>query len=96
MSWELHNGPIPDGLWVLHKCDNSRCVRPDHLYLGDHMQNMDDVSRRGRSGRRKLTEAQVREIRASQDPQRVIAKRYGIDQNAVWLLRAGRTYRHVA
>ena len=39
-AWELTNGPVPDGLWVLHHCDTPRCVRPDHLFLGDHADNM--------------------------------------------------------
>lgn len=40
-SWWLHFGDL-NGLWVLHKCHNRACVRPDHLYLGDHRQNMQD------------------------------------------------------
>lgn len=46
-SYEIHVGPIPPGLWVLHHCDNQRCTRPDHLYLGDHKQNQRDVRKRG-------------------------------------------------
>ena len=38
-SWELYNGPIPDGMQVLHKCDNQKCVCPNHLYLGDDSDN---------------------------------------------------------
>ncbi len=44
VSWELVNGPIPDGLWVLHKCDNTKCCNPNHLYLGTHIDNVKDVA----------------------------------------------------
>lgn len=48
-SWMLHNGPIPNGLWVLHHCDNPPCTRPDHLFLGTHADNMTDASLKGRT-----------------------------------------------
>jgi hypothetical protein len=48
-SWILRNGPIPDGLWVLHKCDVRLCVNPDHLYLGTHADNQADKNRKGRN-----------------------------------------------
>lgn len=49
VSWELHFGAIPDGLFVCHHCDERRCVRPDHLFLGTALSNHRDMSRKGRA-----------------------------------------------
>lgn len=48
VAWEFTNGPIPNGLECLHRCDVPACVRPDHLFLGTHEENMQDASRKGR------------------------------------------------
>lgn len=73
-SWLLHFGDIPQELWVLHKCDNRSCVRPDHLFLGTPLDNNQDMAAKGRSARGEsqhsavFAEEQVREIRRSYEP----------------------------
>lgn len=49
VSWELANGPVPQGLCVLHRCDNPPCVRPEHLFLGTVDDNNQDMIRKGRA-----------------------------------------------
>lgn len=46
-SFELHKGPIPEGLEILHSCDNRRCINPDHLRAGTHKENMHEAANRG-------------------------------------------------
>lgn len=48
VAYELTHGAIPDGLLVLHRCDNRLCVKPDHLFLGDYRDNILDCMAKGR------------------------------------------------
>lgn len=100
-SWESVIGEIPAGLCVLHRCDNRRCVRPDHLFLGTKGDNARDASAKGRTlhGERspnaKLTNAQavmVCNLCACGIPQRVIADIVHVSQVAVSLIHRRRTY----
>lgn len=47
-SYELHNGPIPDGMEIMHSCDVKHCINPDHLRAGTHQENMKEAQERGR------------------------------------------------
>lgn len=55
VAWELANGPIPNGLCVLHRCDNPGCVRPGHLFLGSLAENNRDTARKGRTRNQQKT-----------------------------------------
>ena len=48
ISWLKYKGPIPDGMLVCHHCDNCKCVNPDHLFIGNSMENNHDMMRKGR------------------------------------------------
>lgn len=101
-SWELANDrKIPEGKWVLHDCDNPPCVNPNHLFIGTNVDNMADMVAKGRQTRgvehlsSKLTPADVRAIRASDESQRVLAVRFAVSQMAIWRVLVHRTWKHV-
>lgn len=97
LSYKLHRGPIPDGLHVLHRCDNPGCVNPEHLFLGTHADNMADKTAKGRQGlRAKLTKAEVVAIRTSIGvPQQKLGKQYGVSKTLISYIRAGKLWTHV-
>ena len=97
-SAELAGINITDKL-VCHKCDNRKCVNPNHLFTGSYKDNADDMIMKGRykatEKTRKLTPEQVRIIRADTGRQDLLAKQYGISKAAMCNLKAGRTYTDV-
>lgn len=95
VAWMLANGAWP-ARWVLHRCDNPPCVNPAHLFLGTAADNSADMVAKGRSvsGEQhpfaKLTDVQAAEIRASHEPLKVLAARYGINKSAASRIRNGK------
>jgi hypothetical protein len=88
---------------ICHKCDTRACVNPDHLFLGTPGENMRDMAEKGRAhrpsghknGMAKLTDETVGLIRASNDPHKILAKRYGVDQSLISLVKRQKIWAHV-
>jgi len=108
VSWMFEHGPIPageghHGTCVLHRCDNTSCVNPDHLWLGTNADNNRDKAEKGRAsrlpgeshGRAKLTEADVHAIRADSRYQRVIAAEYGVSLGQISKIKNRKLWTHI-
>lgn len=111
-SWEIHNGPIPKGMQVLHDCDNPPCVRPDHLFLGTQLDNLNDMRSKGRGfvppagtakwelhGNARLTKLQVREIRALAIKAKThleLAERFGVSRTQISRIIRNERWRELA
>ena len=104
VAWLLTVGPVPDGLEVCHRCDNPKCVRPSHLFLGTHLQNGQDAATKMRMAwgehhhAAKLTEDHVRAIRKinfAQYTSNEVAARYGVTRQTVNKIRFNLTWRHL-
>lgn len=97
-SYEYFNGPIPEGLMVLHSCDNKLCVNPAHLRAGTHAENVQDAIDRGRykfCGNVKVTPDQAEYIRRNPENLKLkeLAARFGIAKSTASMIRSGKTWR---
>lgn len=98
-SYDLNVSAIPNGQWILHECDNPACVRPDHLHLGNNLQNMREAMERGRHDslrwgrgyhpRLKITRDQATEIRDSPLGCVTLARQYGVAKSTILRIRNG-------
>lgn len=103
ISYEMHKGSIPDGMCVLHKCDNRCCVNPDHLVLGTHQDNLDDMFCKNRhikgekSCKSKLTEAQVIEIRnlSKDNTKNQLANMFNVSPHTIYSVVSRRSWKHL-
>ncbi len=99
-SWEMHNGPIPQGSKVLHRCDVRCCVNPEHLFLGSQADNIRDMMAKGRGpdskGERnansKITAAQAYAIRNSTLTLRELAAIYPIKKSMLSNIKLGKNW----
>lgn len=105
ISFELNGGKIPEGMQVLHRCDNRRCVNPDHLFLGTNADNMADKVAKGRQSRivvkgekhyrAKLIAEQVLAIRSSDGRPVDLAAEYSVSPQTIVGIRKRRYWKHI-
>lgn len=104
VSYEIHIGEIPAGMFVCHSCDNRACVNPAHLFLGSHGDNMRDMANKFRGSRgeshhkAKLTNLEVVSIKrlwASGASKVSLAKRFNVSLGAVSNVLSGISWKHI-
>lgn len=109
-AYERANGPIPEGLFVLHRCDNPSCCNIDHLFLGTNADNMNDMYQKGRGhdswlagesrSNSKLTDRIVQECKIlhyfTGVEQGALADHYGISNQVLNLAIRGKRWSHLA
>ena len=106
VSWMLRYGPVPDGKFVLHSCDNRRCVNTEHLFLGTQLDNVSDMIRKGRSSpaigentrHAKLTRPSVvliRQRRSAGESCAALGRAFGVCPTSIRRLCDGSSWRHV-
>jgi hypothetical protein len=105
LSYELFIGPIPDGLFALHRCDTPRCVNSFHIFIGTTADNIADMVAKGRQARgerchlAKCTAELVQQIRREYDPPKMsaakLAKKYGLSSSTVERMIRRQTWKHL-
>jgi hypothetical protein len=97
-SYIIYKGEIPEKMWVLHTCDNAKCVNPDHLYLGTALDNQRDKLKRGRCKGERLSIEQVKEIKEKLKIG-VMIKRlcedYGVSTTTIHSIKSGKTWKDI-
>ena len=102
LSYTIHNGEIPEGLFVCHKCDNRKCVNPKHLFLGTSLDNVRDMMKKGRGNKNFgekvwnaiFNEQNVEDIFLDNRGCNAIAKEYGVSRGAIRGIKNRLTWKH--
>lgn len=95
LAWEIHNGPIPSGMVVMHSCDVRSCCNPAHLSVGTQAENLADAARKGRAkgpmvAMDAVTRKRLRFLAVGEHmSQTRLAALFGISQSAVSRIRSG-------
>ena len=104
VAWELAHGPVPEGLFVCHRCDNRICCNVEHLFVGSAADNSGDMVSKGRQAygsavhNAYLSDAEVAAMRALRDQgwtYERLAKRFGTSSRNVGSICRGESWRHV-
>lgn len=102
-AWIIYRGPIPEGKWVLHKCDVAQCVNPDHLFLGTCLENHADMNKKGRranfAGNKhpnaKFSDEQIISIRADPRKYAEISHDYGVIEGTISRIKNRKRWAHI-
>lgn len=88
VAFEQYIGPISDGMIVMHRCDNPKCCNPHHLTLGTQPDNLTDMAKKGRGGRKIDAETAI-QIRNDPRSSRLVASSFGVSPSLVKQIKAG-------
>ena len=102
-AWYQTFGPIPTGLFVLHKCDVPTCINPDHLFLGTQADNNRDKKEKGRAFKpsgeinhnAKLTASDIEFIRHSDLSGAALGRMFGVTRTCICSVRRRRCWLHI-
>lgn len=107
LSWIIANGDIPRGMFICHKCDNTGCVNPNHLFLGSPKQNMDDMRTKDRQyfpGGENHYASKINDIKAleilndfskNRTPVSQMEIKHGVSKATIWGIIKRRTWKHI-
>lgn len=107
LSYKIFKGDFPNDLFVCHRCDNKKCINPEHLFLGTPKDNVIDMMNKGRqnhakgtnAGRAKLCDSKVLEARRLYKYENIgyskLARRYGVTSRTIYSAVNGKTWKHL-